>query len=1061
MVNYNPTFISNAITNGFAVNTEGQMYNFDELIAADNFKNSDQLYDIAHKILKNSISTLNKKDNVQAMERVVRAYAIIQDPTIKSSPLNKERPEWKKTLARFWFGDIRDRINKINESIKIFKSHFETYLKAKHNIRSNNIHEVDLLERLHTHSHRVEVMLKELGVSKKEWDTFKQEVTDTNLNQANAHWNTFLNSVKRLSNPRFKNIKKVEKFLLGDLPLLNFVKPADAFEARCFSQISTLESIFSNNPKYNDEWLKAQTYLIRGNHKKFHDKLKSLVSKTGKRDLYKILFNPYTAPKRRRNYVSPLEGKNTQEEIKEALTQNNLFNKTVTAARNNKLKIPKSPGTDISGVTLNNKAYLAGAAPRENNVDAYFDTLEINDTRIIVDLKNDFEPSMNQFHLLPIGLGQKVKHGNTEITLTSQHNTEIESPNEYLQNVTISTILVNRNGKKTSYQHIQLNHLPKDAAPSVDVLKDIHRQINEAKNAEFGTRFIVQCDDGKARTSTFLLSYHLAETNSNETPTNPLDLYVQYRQYRSATKNVDQFAAAIAGAKEIIPNNNGELSDNDMRPDDDFILGDSAEILFDRNEQFDSFKERIADHLIENAPSLYLLKTDEEWRKVITNKISEFFEHQLRNVETQRIFERLQYLSSDDLDFIAKIAILHRDYSNVTDNLLRSLNITGGHFLDIFSSNRREALYTALPADFTNTDIEQFLLNSLHQNLPHELKNDLTKVKRHIQQVKNSENLTTSEASKLHRHLEDAKKNFMTKHFAEEAFANSVRELELEDLKIFDLNILEFITPVTAPHMPIEFFKDLTSEQLQALTSKHLDNLTVEQLLEITSKEKLKDLNPRVVTAKLLMKVGDDRAEKILKKHPISKEEAERFIKKHMKRNPPADGEKQILYYDLHRYALLSIRKQELDQIHNLCNAAFTEELPANLKSEVAFRKLFIASRACFREIKYLYRLKIGESLVYPPGNLLSKELEATPREKPFLAVLGDIDALIRTIGKRKIKPTEAEIEDLIELIQKIEEFNKDIQGLDPSTLSNRLATLVYTKLGYDIPGVLEHPRRG
>lgn len=1029
---YSYDFIRNVIQQGTYQNTS-----FNDLLRDNNFLQNTQLYKAAVSILKQSAKTLETNNDTQAMEALLRSHKILTSVEVTSLP----------SKSRKIFKNVFSEKQHVKQAEKIITSHFEMYLEVK--LPS------ELAHKIQTHTDRIETLTRALGVSPKKWQEIKEDLAADRPNAAQLGWSMILHTIQQ-KNKYFKSDSEVESFLLGKYPLTRFLTPDNDFTARAFSQFNVIENITSESPPLAKEWLKVQAALLNKD-KSFGRKLRHLLKQLPNQDIYTIIFHPQKAAKITNDTVPLRKDNNAHYDYWNLI--NSLHNFFTSAVNNNiqTLHLPRAAGIDLSTIALDNKVYIATAAPQKNNVDHYFDALEANDTRLVVDLKDDFEKEMNRFKLLPANEGQTVTYGRTQIKLTKKEEVDIPHTFDDTAYITKSTVEITRNGKTREYQFINLHHWQKNDPPDVRALMFLNDQVEAAKLV-YGERIAAQCTDGHKRTGAFLLYHHFQNSNTKDAIKN----YVEYAQNRPGPTH-EQFAAVIAAVGEVEreatakKNYASEIRSNGQESavesdSDQHLLFVDANLPFSNptypmeNRSFRT-KQNITSIFLRKAdllePFKALLDASQDNRKklqrilgtksnetksladdLVARHLSHFFEDVPKGEITQ-ILNKLKGMNSKELNFLLYLAISGKKYIKVQENVRNNLN---ADLLDVLTSQEKDKLLELYPKYLAFDILDDVITGMLDRNTyTSPFHNELSKLRL----------LYATPSPDLEPHFDKLKLNFLNNFFGHDTSVDLVhlQSLGLNDRHMLDVDLIEKLSPKVIAKLPDNILISFTDSQIKALTEEQLKSLSMTQWRALLRNNQnlpinvIKHAPTELITLNLLAETGPKNALKFLEHHTLKQNLLRNYLAYTIDEKIALSQEQK----EFVRWKVMeSTIQKDVETINKLCERGYKD---GNVDKFFAYPHLFNAMK---RIIDLLDRMQTEDD-IYRNGAFFTKGLDRIPAGKGLehLSPLYNIINLLENLTEQKILPTELDVRHaktminlLIDHIVKYKTFSSDAYNL-------------------------------
>lgn len=212
---YDDVYMFNALIDGEAVIDSNKKL-FGELIQDPKFLQHPQLYNLALKIIDN----LKNKDelNNDEMAQLIRAYQILQTPTVTSLPERK-----------FYQFFANQTFNNANEACEnAFLKNFNTYLAARKNVFGIN----SWLDDFKGKDQIIVKNLKSLpNPPISQWNAIKSDIIHKNIQEAQEKWNELIKGIMNSSSVLTKEFE-VKNFLLNSTApvAVSAVEHEDEFE---------------------------------------------------------------------------------------------------------------------------------------------------------------------------------------------------------------------------------------------------------------------------------------------------------------------------------------------------------------------------------------------------------------------------------------------------------------------------------------------------------------------------------------------------------------------------------------------------------------------------------------------------------------------------------------------------------------------------------------------------------------------------------------------------------------------------------------------------------------
>lgn len=966
------------IQDGEAQDANGTVHNYNTLRdhRHSNFLKLDGLYDVALKVLKKAAKKVEKTNDEQAMQQLVRAFEIVTSKEVTSSPTCKQRNKANKFFSEL-MGDLRKHNNEIKHAEKVLSTHFETFLKAKHNIQLTS----QLEEKFYPQSYRCDVILSLCGIKKAEWQAIKNDMIRGQTMDASNDWADLITKILNKI-PQLKTRQNVEDFLLGRKKFQHFFEPKTPQEARIYAQIDTIEALVADKPQLQKEWLKAQTQWVNGNNKAFYKTIHSIVKKTKNKELQSILSKPYTFKNDRayRRYAD----------------HEAAFENTSAKADRYTHTLSKTTDLNLNTVALDSSTYIASAAPRKQNAEAYFEQLEKTNTRIIVDLTDDSE---SRLPLLPQEKGQEVTYGKTKITLLDQKSLEFphqESP------LTESVIEVRRDGTIIRYKIFHLHGWEKDQPAEHNALRILHNRIVFSED-NFGPRIAAFCTDGGARTSSFLLSHHLRRNIHQK---RPLEVYLQYSQHRPTKMSKDQYHAAVKAATEpvrVLETNHLSRADQSKAEIGEFLFSNASSLSL-----FKAFwREDIAsvDQEEMNYEALVYLNTRTDFQ----NKLDVFFEG-LSFAQIEQIRKKILTLNPDELDHFLTI-ITAGNYKQFEAYVRDKLNLKHTHPIDLLISHK-----ATLMNDYPKIDFFRFsLLTLLHidpkknQTLNDEL-NKFHLLRKALSNIESNDFLAkpdSFEEALIRSKLEKLEKHITNFYFSSTDAVKHLSKLTPQEIPLLGKDLVKALPPSIIHLIPPEVLANFSNEQLSALKPEQTAKFYTSQWMVLSNDGRQISLSTKVLatmpkqfcTVDFLESFSDKKAFKILSRIGISsKSNAQQYLKNRLA-NYPTNERDMDMYYAVNGQALKALFFDDIYMILKLCQEKNSRLLLSNLSFIIPkVRQLIVALDSV-----------PDRQLLYPSRTLLTDEFNYSPQTSVFKQIADLVGKIISTNELTKAEKTDFE----------------------------------------------------
>lgn len=553
---------------------------------AAKFVNAEKLYTTAVQNFEEAKQILSKKDDPEAMARLLRAVQIIENADIKSSPLQAKRNFIIAFFSRR-YGDLNKHQTILDESKKIIQEHLQDYLvvKAKDNsefrsfaekFSKGGFEQIDQMLSLVTNPFNKYSWYSSLIAKKKtlkvfckfcaHWHNVKNALRSDNIELANKELDLLLGhpylSQFVTTDNRSKSTKEERlDFLQGTLPFTHLINATNDSEhqniiERLHTLQPTIERLMVGNPSLKKLWLQLRapylypikTYFWENDFNKFWGKsFKEFCSHPDIKPFAKFILKPdkgvigLSAP-----FATPL----TERQALHKLSENNNELMKQCLSLQPKPHIPTSSSAiDYSPIKLGTSEYIASAAPSKKQVRPYFDELFAHNSNVIVNLHTD---SPNIIKLILDSHNEVLHYPGIKIALVNKTTTEVANTT---QTITEATIKVTINNTPVEYKVLQLNDWKADAPPDSRALAALHEKTVAAEET-FGKPITVSCEDGVAKTSTFIMYHHLRNDPPIQDPywggtmtpqhyENPVSVLTQYRRCRETSHDPVHFAAVI------------------------------------------------------------------------------------------------------------------------------------------------------------------------------------------------------------------------------------------------------------------------------------------------------------------------------------------------------------------------------------------------------------------------------------------------------------------------------------------------------------------------------------
>ncbi|MFA6915577.1 MAG: protein-tyrosine phosphatase family protein [Parachlamydiales bacterium] len=579
------------------INVGGAPMSFAQALQNPTIKGNKALYETAKAAFKDAKAQLKKGDNDQAMEVLVRAYTILTSKKLDAGPA-KAKGFWQNILGT---SELKEHAKMVKESKELFASHFDSYLRATHQrVEDKKVvkqghgaiaeayddthTKLSMLQDLAGNTARIDTYIKEFNPeAQKLWQELKQQLAEKKLSSkpgqhagtktSNAldTWNK-LRPKLALPKGRDDNIattfkdddhyggltvdQKISGFLNGNINVRALLGKADnPTIAKTLAQMDNLKEACKTKPALKDAIVKLEVALLRQNVASIETLVKKISKESNHPELANFILGDVNAQglkafsdklgSMRPNARAYERSREFLAEKKDVRADKTHSQELFEAGAKAHIKTPSALGIDAHTVTIGNNNNVVSSAPKNaDQVKAYFTNLENNNTQVIVTLHEDYEKGMGNFHLIPENVGDKIKHGNVEITLIGKGTVPIENTLHGTHTLTTSTIEVKKDGVTRQYDIVKIDHWDKENT-ALDLVA-LRKLSDTVQDLNQNGRLAVTSNEGTGRAATFLLYHELAHGDSNLSPT---EAFLQFSRVRPATSE-KQFATVVGALHE-------------------------------------------------------------------------------------------------------------------------------------------------------------------------------------------------------------------------------------------------------------------------------------------------------------------------------------------------------------------------------------------------------------------------------------------------------------------------------------------------------------------------------
>lgn len=863
------------LENGSIKTGNGGKITFNEALKQGliNDGNKAELYEYAKAIFKDSKKALSKHDDNKAMEALVRAYTVLTSKNLAAGPKAEGT-----FIKLFGSSELREQARMVKESKKIFADHRESYLKAKlelvkskatakgkdvEDLKKDTHEKISMLETLTEENiQRMEPYMKEFGPKVHNlWKTLKQQLTDKKLGsfeksdrtdspQTAVHtWNKLRTAIADSGDGRsfiasvFKGDDQVlTDFLTGKRNLRSLVDPQNQHAARVLGQIDNLERACKGKPKLEALFHKLEVALL---HQSSPNNIRSLVLQIAKESknhaIYESIYRdlassrPLTALSQNIDVVLDQDYDTTAYEHILGTLRDPESKEKLAHAANLHVKTPSAPGIEAHTVTIGTDVHstntVVSAAPKNaEQAKAYFENLERNNSRIIVNLHEDYEQKMGGFLLYPKNVGEEIEHGDLKIKKRGHDSKGINGTLHGTMVVDYDVYEVTHNGQTVIYPAVSLKGLSKEDTP-IDpaALRVLSKYVNnlEQQKTQNGNvlgkgHLAITSTDGTGRAGAFLL-YHELANRPAKAPLDTLDAYFQYTRTRPPLHE-KQFASVIATlAGQITPVKSaadpaGKIASKLLdTPDAKFMT-----FFLKHDEKFAKELHKSMAGSPSYKPSIPGSTPEDVVRRRLEDNIDRKLFHGVTDGEKRRMQQEIAHFGPEALSKLFFVLTLpQRDVDKIKNNLQLLNSKHNAEFHNEFNTYQHHANPTLSllksRIQQQERDIPEVDLKLLHR---------LDAVRQKLDVLKDKERNHIYEIEKL---FVESRTDIIQKNRIRLNNPETLLGVPVKDRQMLGKELIHILRPAKIDQINPSFFRDLTDEQRLAISTEQAKAMTDEQ----------------------------------------------------------------------------------------------------------------------------------------------------------------------------------------------------------------------------------------